>query len=115
MPCTKRPASMNSMEFAVADAIAPTANRVMPPYSTGSRPTRSDTRPAGICPNAIPIMKMPTIFWPRDRLVESASTIAGTAGRLTSTVNAASSVMRPSVTTKLRFSMGEGGFTIDSD
>jgi hypothetical protein len=30
MPCTKRPASMVSMEFAVADAIAPIANKPRP-------------------------------------------------------------------------------------
>ena len=43
----------------------------------------------------MPIMNMPTICWPRDKVVDNASTMAGTAGKLTSTVNAARPVRKP--------------------
>ncbi len=102
IPCTKRATSSSSILLAIVVAIAATANSVMPAYSVGRRPSRSENSPAGICPTAMPAMNTPTICWPRDRLVLSASAIAGIAGKLKSTVNAAIAVSRPSVMTKLR-------------
>ena len=99
-PCTRRAVSMSSIFVATAATIAATVNRLMPTYSTGRRPMRSETSPAGIWPSAMPAMKTPTISCPIERFVSRASTIDGTAGRLRSTVSAATAVMRPSVMTK---------------
>ena len=61
IPWMNLPASITSIESAMAAAMAPARNRAMPAYRTGNLPIRSETSPAGICPNAIPNMKMPTI------------------------------------------------------
>ena len=114
-PCRKRAASSRPMLSAADAMTAPMTNSVIPTYRIGRRPSRSENSPAGIWPQAMPAMKMPTICWPRGKLVASASTMAGMAGRLTSTVSAARPVNRPSVTMKLGFRTRGGGLTISSD
>ena len=107
-PCTKRAARMTSMLFARATTSPLSVNSNMPAYSTGSRPRRSLSRPAGIWPKAMPAMKMPMIFCVLETSDSSASAIAGTAGRLRSTVSAARAVSRPSVRIK-RLDWGMSG------
>ena len=97
-----RAASSSSISFATAATEAAVTKRPMPAYNVGKRPNRSDASPDGICPSDIPNMKTPTICCPRDSVVLSASTMAGIAGKLRSTVNAATAVSRPSVMIKLR-------------
>ena len=47
--------------LAAAAAVAAMTNSSMPAYKVGMRPRRSENSPAGICPMAMPTLKMPTI------------------------------------------------------
>ena len=101
IPCTNRAASIASISAGGGGHGCSDREDDHPDVQDGRRPRRSANSPAGIWPQAMPTMKMPTICWLRGRVVASASTIAGMAGRLRSTVNAATAVSRPSVMTKL--------------